>query len=128
MVAGCAPVGREKPLYERLGGLPAIQQVVDDLMASVATDTRINQRFTTTDVTRLKKHLVDQICEASGGPCKYTGRPMRVVHAGLRITDAEFTALVEDAVVTLDRLRVPVREKSELVFVLASMKPDVVGR
>jgi hemoglobin len=127
-VIGCAPVDRDTPLYDRLGGLPVIQKVVDGVVASIAADGRINGRFAGADVARLKRHLVDQICEASGGPCRYTGRSMRVAHAGLKITDAEFTALVEDVVSTLDRFQVPPREKSELVYVLASMKKDVVGR
>jgi hemoglobin len=128
VVVGCAPMGREKSLYERLGGLPAIQKVVDDFVANVAADGRINRRFMGTDVALLKKHLVDQICEASGGPCKYTGRSMKDAHRGLRITEPEFNALVEDVVKTLDKFQVPAREKSELVLMLGTMKNDVVGQ
>ena len=74
-VAGCA-VFRDS-LYDRLGRLPYIQAVVDDFVANVAADNRINKRFEKTNIPVLKKHLVDQICEASGGPCKYTGRDMK---------------------------------------------------
>ena len=60
---------------------------------------------------------VDQVCEASGGPCKYTGRSMKAAHAGMRITDAEFNALVEDLVKSLDKFKVPAKEKNELLGV-----------
>jgi hemoglobin len=128
-VAGCAQLGmQEKSLYERLGGLPAIQAVVDDFVGNVAADTRINQRFANTNIPLLKKHLVDQICEATGGPCKYTGRTMKAAHAGMKITEAEFNALVEDLVKTLDKFKVPTREKTELLLALAAMKNDIVGQ
>src|SRR2546426_1321085 len=115
-------------LYERLGGKPAITAVVDDFIGNVAGDTRINQRFAGTNVPRLKTMLVDQICEASGGPCKYTGRSMRDAHAGMNITDAEFGALVEDLVKSLDKFKVPAKEKNELLGALGGMKGDIVGR
>src|SRR2546423_6557230 len=89
-------------LYERLGGKPAITAVVDDFVGNVANDTRINKRFANADIPRLKSRLVDQVCEATGGPCKYTGASMRDAHTGMMITDAEFNALVEDLVKSLD--------------------------
>jgi hemoglobin len=128
-VAGCGLFGiGQKSLYERLGGLPYIQAVVDDFTANVAADNRINQRFAKTDIPVLKKLLVDQICEATGGPCKYTGRDMKTTHKGMNITDPEWNALVEDLVKTLDKYKVPEKEKNELLALLAPMKPDIVGQ
>ena len=115
-------------LYERLGGKPAITAVVDDFIGNVAGDARINGRFRTADVPRLKARLVDQVCEATGGPCKYTGASMRDAHKGMQITDAEFNALVEDLVKSLDKFKVPAREKGELLGALGGMKGDIVGQ
>jgi hemoglobin len=115
-------------LYERLGGKPAITAVIDDFIGNVAADTRINKRFGGADIPRLKARLVDQVCEASGGPCKYTGASMLDAHKGMNITDAEFGALVEDLVKSLDKFKVPAKEKNELLSALAGMKPDIVGR
>ncbi|HEU4683371.1 MAG TPA: group 1 truncated hemoglobin [Nitrospira sp.] len=115
-----------KSLYERLGGKPAISAVVDQFVANVATDTRINGRFTTTDIPKLKANLVDQVCAASGGPCVYKGRDMKTTHAGMRIANADFSALVEDLVKALDTYKVPVQEKNELLALLAPMKGDIV--
>jgi hemoglobin len=115
-------------LYERLGGKPAITAVIDDFVGNVAGDGRINKRFANADIPRLKSRLVDQVCEASGGPCKYTGASMRDAHTGMKITDAEFNALVEDLVKSLDKFKVPAREKNELLGALGGMKGDIVGR
>ena len=113
-------------LYQRLGEKPAITAVVDQFVANVAGDNRINQRFATTDIPKLKKHLVDQICSASGGPCTYTGRDMKTTHAGMKITSGDFNALVEDLVAALDKFNVPEREKKELLGLLGPMKKDIV--
>jgi hemoglobin len=116
-----------KPLIDRLGGKPAVEAVVDDFLARVAIDKRINGRFANVDMPRLRTMLVDQICEAAGGPCKYLGRDMRTTHTGMNITEAEWSALVEDLKASLDYLEVPAREQGELMSVLGPMKPDVVG-
>src|SRR5215510_3087503 len=130
VLACCASGGtmEKKSLYDRLGGKPAIQAVVDDFSGNVAGDARINQRFAGANIPRLKTMLVDQICEASGGPCRYTGRSMKAAHTGMRITDAEFNALVEDLVKSLDKLKVPAPEKTELLGALGGMKGDIVGQ
>ena len=113
-------------LYERLGGKDAIVAVVDDFVGRVANDTRINGKFATTDIPRLKQMLVDQICQASGGPCTYTGRDMKTTHAGMAITNEQFDALVGDLVATLNKFKVGEREKNELLSVLGPMRKDIV--
>ena len=118
----------EATLYERLGGQNAIVAVVDDFVANVAADARINAQFANTSIPRLKTLLVEQICAGTGGPCKYTGRDMKAAHAHLAITDADFGALVEDLVKTLDKFKVPAKEKGELLGILGPMKSDIVTR
>lgn len=114
------------PLYDRLGGKTAITAVIDEFVGNVANDTRINGRFATTDIPKLKGHLVDQVCGATGGPCTYTGRDMKTTHAGMRITNADFTAMVEDLVTALNTFNVPQAEQKELLGLLGSMKSDIV--
>ena len=129
LAAGCGKMMMEKKsLYDRLGGKPAITAVVDDFVGNVASDARINKRFASTNIPRLKSMLVDQICEATGGPCKYTGQSMKVTHAGMKITDVEFGALVEDLVKSLDKFKVPAQEKTELLTALGTMKGDIVNQ
>lgn len=116
----------KKSLYDRLGGKAAITAVIDQFVANVADDKRINGRFATTDIPRLKRNLVDQVCMASGGPCDYTGRDMVTTHAGMKITTADFNALVGDLVTALDKFKVPEAEKKELLGILGPMKKDIV--
>ncbi|MDQ2982145.1 MAG: group 1 truncated hemoglobin [Actinomycetota bacterium] len=113
-------------LYERLGGLEAITSVVDSFVACCAGDGRVNRKFERSDIPRLKKMLVDQVCEATGGPCTYTGRDMQRTHDGMAVTAGEFDALVEDLVATLDEFEVPKTEQEELLGLLAPMRGDIV--
>lgn len=116
----------DKSLYDRLGGQGAITAVVDDFVGNVAADKRINGFFARADVPRLKGNLVDQICQATGGPCVYKGKDMVTAHKGMGISDADFGALVEDLVKTLDKFNVPAKEKGELLNILGPLKPQIV--
>ena len=129
VLIGCTETGTRptgKSLYERLGGQTAISAVVEQFVANIAADTRINSRFATTDIPKLKGNLVDQVCMATGGPCTYKGRDMKTTHAGMRISSGEFNVLVEDLVRALDTFKVPVPEKSEFLALLGAMKKDIV--
>lgn len=124
--AGTETMQAQRSLYDRLGGKAAISAVVDQFVANVAGDSRINGRFATTDIPKLKGHLVDQVCMATGGPCAYKGRDMKTTHAGMNISNADFGALVEDLVKALDTFKVPAREKGELLGLLGPMKKNIV--
>jgi len=118
----------KRTLYERLGGRPAITAVVDDFVGNVARDRRINRFFANANVPRLKRLLVQQICQASGGPCVYTGRDMKSAHRGMGVSNRDFHALVQDLGRTLNKFRVPAREQKELVAALAPLQKDIVER
>lgn len=127
-LAACAQQSVEKTLYDRLGGQPALTAVIDDFVANVAADPAINKRFAAADIPKLKKLLVEQVCAAAGGPCKYTGRTMKESHKGMDITTAEFNAMGGDMLKTLEKFKVPEREKNEVMALLGSMSKDVVGQ
>jgi hemoglobin len=113
-------------LYDRLGGINAITAVVENFRDRVAADNRINQKFAKTDLGRLRKMLIDQVCEAAGGPCRYSGRSMKDAHAGMKVTSGEFDALVQDLVATLDQFKVGKKEQGEILAVLGPLKADIV--
>ncbi|QGN53279.1 group 1 truncated hemoglobin [Novosphingobium sp. Gsoil 351] len=116
----------EKPLFDRLGGQPAVNAVVDDFAGRVLADTRINAKFAKSDAARLVANLKSFICSATGGPCKYTGLSMKASHHNMGVTQGEFGALVEDLVATLDKFKVPEKEKGELLGALGPLGPDIV--
>ena len=69
---------------------------------------------------------IDQICEATGGPYRYTGRNMRDAHRGMQVTTGDFNARVEDLVATLNAFEVPKAEQDELLGILGPLKTEIV--
>lgn len=127
-----------KSLYERLGKVDGISKVVDQFIANVAADPQMKRTFqsllddvgkgNTARVTALRNNLINQIGQASGGPEKYTGKDMVTAHKGMKITDAEFNALVADLKASLDKYMVPSTEQTELLTVLAGLKGQIVNQ
>ena len=126
-----APAAAMPSLYRRLGGRDGISNVVDDFVANLVADDRVNARFKALkapEVFKLKANLADQICEATGGPCSYLGRDMKATHKGMKVTEAEWGATVEALGKALDKHKVGAKEKQELIGKLAPMKGDIVNQ
>jgi hemoglobin len=120
-----------KSLYERLGGKEAIAKVVDSFVGKVAADPVTKKRFAKIPkdhVEKFSKNLVDQICEASGGDCKYAGKSMKEAHKGMKITEAEWQATVAALSAALDENKVGETEKSDLIAAIAPMHDDIVEK
>ena len=115
-------------LYRALGGQDGIAKVVDAALAEIHGDLRINLFFEKTDMAELRRLVIEQICEASGGPCKYSGRSMEEAHSGLNLTDADFDAFVQDLVRAMDSQKVPKDLQKQLLDVFGPMRPQVVGQ
>jgi hemoglobin len=127
----------QKSLYDRLGGQPAITAVIDDFVNRAAADPKVNftrqgipgvqpWQATPENVAKLKLRLVQFVSMATGGPKMYEGRDMKSSHAGMKITEAEFNALAGDLIASLDKFKVPQKEKDELIAVVGTTKKDIV--
>lgn len=128
LLASVGSQARAKSIYERLGGQPASEVVVKDFAGRVLAEARINKKFAKSDPARLIKNLTDFVCKATGGPCTYTGRDMKTADRKMGTTAGEFKALVEDLVATLDKFKVPAKEKGELLAALGPLKGDIVEK
>jgi hemoglobin len=95
-------------------------------VARVGGDDRANGKFARTDLPRLKKEIIDQLCEATGGPCTYTGRSMQETHDGMAVTAGEFDVAMQHLDATLDELNIPKTDQDELVALITPMRDDIV--
>jgi hemoglobin len=124
----------EKPgqsLYQRLGGYDAIAAVTDDFIGRLIQDQQLSRFFSgvsTDSKTRIRQLVVDQLCSATGGPCFYIGRDMKTSHKGLGITESDWQVAVKHLVATLDKFKVPPREKDEVLAAISGLKKDIVER
>lgn len=113
-------------LFQALGNEPGISKIVDEMLVVVMQDERIKASFKETNMPRLAQLLKEQFCVISGGPCKYTGDDMKVVHENLGINAAQFYALAEDLQIAMDKLAVASSTQNKLMAKLAPMKKDIV--
>lgn len=121
----------QQSLYKRLGGYDAIAAVVDDFVQRLATDPQLGRFFqghSVSSVKKIRQLVVDQLCEATGGPCYYTGRDMKTAHAGMGISEADWDASVKHLVATLDKFKVPEKEKNEVLGAISTMKDQIVEK
>jgi hemoglobin len=126
-----APAGKEKTLYQRLGGYDAIAAVSDEFIGRLGTG-KLLSRFVVglseDSKKRLRQHLVDFLCNATGGPCLYLGRDMKTSHTGLGINEADWKEGVDALVATLDKFKVKDKEKNEVLGAVSGLKKDIVEK
>jgi len=118
-------------LYKRLGGYDALAAVTDDFITRLATDPQLGKFFVGLNdesKKRVRQHVIDFLCANTGGPCLYLGQDMKAAHKGLHITEAEWNAAGADLVATLDKFKVPAKEKSEVLAAITVLKPQIVGQ
>ena len=133
MASGSFVWSEDQPasLYKRLGGYDALAAVTDDFIARMATDPQLSKFFaghSTDSLARIRQLVVDQLCAATGGPCKYIGRDMKTVHKGLGIGEADWQTAVKHLTATLDKFKVPQKEKDEVLTLISSLKNDIVEK
>ena len=123
----------QKSLYDRLGGLKGITVVVDDFIDRLVTNDTLNSN-PEIDAGRLRspppylKFQVSQmVCEATGGPCTYTGKGMKEAHAQMNITEAEWGVMAGEFQKSLDKFAVPATEQKELFGIVETTKADIVA-
>jgi hemoglobin len=126
LLAATARVAPQASLYARMGGTRAVTAVVSDTIDQVIADPRLNQSFAGVNTKRLKRRIVEFICQLAGGGCRYHGDTMRAAHANLHITESDFYGMVAILREQMRRHHVGLRERNELLAILAPMKRDIV--
>ena len=137
IVERTVPRTAERTLYERLGGETAIRAVIDDFVTRTAANPKVNftrkgtpaeWKPTPEGIDRLKKNLLDLTGMVTGGPQRYSGKPLKEGHRDMKITQDEFDATVSDLKASLDKFNVPTKEKDELIKIVNSTAGDIVER
>jgi hemoglobin len=119
----------ETTLYARLGGYDAIAAVADNLVSRLMADERLGRFWAyrgTDGVLREKQLLIDFLCHSAGGPLFYTGRDMKTAHHGMRISEADWDALIGHLKATLDHFQVPDAELQAVLGFVQSTKGEIV--
>lgn len=110
------------------GGMAGMTALMDDFMAVMLDDPRMNPFFVDADKPRIKRQLAEQFCVILGGDCIYSGRDMKATHASLGIDKADFNALVEDLQIAMAGRNIPFRSQNKLIAKLAPMHREIINR
>src|SRR5260370_22532061 len=113
-------------LYELFGGKPGIVSLVDDFTERMLKDERVRDRFDPAHIQHFKDMVVDQICQALGGPCVYKGKDMRSAHLGMHITGAEYDALTADMTAALDARHIPKEAQRRFMAIRDGRRNEIV--
>ncbi len=117
-------------LYKRLGGFDALAAVTDDFIGRMAADPQLKKFFSgfnETSLKRIREHVVDFLCQATGGPCAYHGQDMKTAHTGLHITEEDWNVAVKHLNETFDKFKVAEKERTDVLAAIGPLKADIVG-
>ena len=114
-------------LCDRLGGAEGLARIASDLVDNHLANPLIAARFSGVDVESFKRTAADFFSHGSGGPKVYKGKDMLSAHKHMNISDTEFMAAVDDLMKALSNSGVGDREKSEVLYLFYTLRPDVVG-
>ena len=128
LCVSCSVMADGHLLYERIGAQDGIATVVDGFPGKVGADDRVNGRFADTDMPKLRALLIEQVCEATGGPCKYSGKNMLDAHKGMNITEDEFGIVAAHFAAAMLDAGVGADDNATIMGVLAGMRDDIVGQ
>jgi len=113
-------------LYERLGGSEGITRIANDVVDNHLVNQSIAPRFAAADADKLKHAAATFFITGTGGPELYQGKDMVSAHKGMNISPAEFMAVLDDALDALQKNDIGQREQEEVLYVLYSMRPQIV--
>lgn len=126
-----AQTATQASLYKRLGSYDGIAAVTDDFLGRLLGDARFAKFFagvSTDSKSKIRQHIVDLLCNETGGPCLYMGRTMKQSHAGLGITEEDWKASVRHLIASLDKLKVAETDKNQLLTIAMILKEDIVEK
>ena len=120
-----------RSLYQRVGGYDVLASITDDFIGRLVSDKQFEKffaGFSNDSKKRIRQHLLDQLCAATGGPCVYMGRDMKTTHGGLGITEDDWKVAVNHLTASFDKAKVHKKEKDELLALVSSLKKDIVEK
>ena len=118
---------QEKTLFEKIGGMDAVNAAVDIFYAKVLADETIKHFFKFTEMKAQAGKQKVFLAYAFGAPMAYAGKNLRAAHSHMNLTEAHFNAVAAHLIDTLKELDVPENLIDEVVALVMTTKNDVLG-
>jgi hemoglobin len=130
-VRGQEKTPKSPSLYQRLGGYDKLAAIFDDVAPRLFAEPQLGRFFTghaTDSDLRQRQRLLELLCQETGGPCAYTGRPLSVAHKGLGMAEADWSVFLKHLGATLDHQGLGAKEKGEVLDLIGRYKADIVEK
>jgi truncated hemoglobin YjbI len=114
-------------LYERLGEMDGIHQIVTDTVALHHENPDISHFFDGIDDEQLIKHVTAFFAAGTGGPANYEGRDMVTAHATMDMSDADFDSAAADVAKAAAANGIDADAIAAVGAILESLRPAVMG-
>ncbi len=117
----------KQTLYDRIGGEPAIERLVDRFYQRVLGDPELATFFRGTSMDRLRLMQREFFSAALDGPVRYTGTPLSHAHQGRGIRRNHFARFVEHLLATLEDCSLSQREVLDVIERVDTYVDEVIG-
>jgi len=126
--SACTHLFHSESVYHSLGGLPKIEEIVDNFIVEIESDPVIFEYFKDSDVERFRSKLTEHICFHTGGPCEYTGDTMERVHDGMNMTESDFNRGVDLLINAMYAANIPHRIHNKVLAIFVPMRKQIIYR
>jgi hemoglobin len=126
------PEPKKKTLWDRLGGEMGVTRLVDDFFNAVVADPKVDffrggkYKPEAGEIAKMKRELVEQVSQASGGPLKYNGPDMKKVHKDMGITNEQYDAVLGHLNKTLEKHKVAEDDKKAILTAANNYRKEIV--
>jgi hemoglobin len=119
--ASAAP---QASLFERLGGKKGVARIADSFVETLRndkqllTDPQLKGIETRANKKQVKARLSDEICKATGGPCKPSAAALLADGTQVHLGITQWIEVFQDANQALDECHVTGKERAEMLSLL----------
>ena len=120
-------------LFDRLGGTIGISAIVDEAVQGHLNNPAIGARFIPyleqpEKLAQIRQNTIDFFSAGSGGQANYTGKDMPTAHRGMNISPEEFMHVTDDIMRVLDKKNIDEASKTEVLYILWSLKDTIIAK
>jgi hemoglobin len=115
-------------LYEKIGGQPTLEKVVDAFHNSIMADSSLKGFFAKTDMAKQRAHQIAFFSQILEGPKQYSGRPMDKTHSGMNLNDQHFEAITKYLSAAMTASGVSAEDASAAMAKVSSLKAAILNK
>jgi hemoglobin len=115
-------------LYDKIGGQPTVEKIVDAFHKSIMTDSALSGYFARTDMAKQRANQIAFFSQIFDGPKQYAGRPMEKTHTGMSLQQAQFDAVAKHLSAAMAASGVSAEDATAALASVSALKGSILGK